>query len=107
RFLFPVPPPVVTYTLPLHDALPISPDLGGGLVEGDDVTALGRGESCLEPGGPRSDDGDLAGAALDHGLQHELRLVPGPGVDQARSEEHTSELQSRFDLVCRLLLEKR
>src|SRR5699024_12217162 len=25
----------------------------------------------------------------------------------ARSEEHTSELQSRFDLVCRLLLEKR
>src|SRR5438067_9130082 len=26
--------------------------------------------------------------------------------DQLRSEEHTSELQSRFDLVCRLLLEK-
>src|SRR5438067_7841972 len=30
------------------------------------------------------------------------RLGPGP-----RSEEHTSELQSRFDLVCRLLLEKK
>src|SRR5207249_5322379 len=28
------------------------------------------------------------------------------GVD-SRSEEHTSELQSRFDLVCRLLLEKK
>src|SRR5699024_11243795 len=27
--------------------------------------------------------------------------------DQCRSEEHTSELQSRFDLVCRLLLEKK
>src|SRR5699024_11954366 len=27
--------------------------------------------------------------------------------DQRRSEEHTSELQSRFDLVCRLLLEKK
>src|SRR5699024_12004093 len=26
--------------------------------------------------------------------------------DKRRSEEHTSELQSRFDLVCRLLLEK-
>src|SRR5437868_7791192 len=26
---------------------------------------------------------------------------------QIRSEEHTSELQSRFDLVCRLLLEKK
>src|SRR5699024_11348260 len=35
-----------------------------------------------------------------------------PGPDQSRlrsvrSEEHTSELQSRFDLVCRLLLEKK
>src|SRR5699024_12257353 len=30
------------------------------------------------------------------------RSRPGP-----RSEEHTSELQSRFDLVCRLLLEKK
>src|SRR5699024_11763469 len=29
------------------------------------------------------------------------------GVPQARSEEHTSELQSRFDLVCRLQLEKK
>src|SRR5699024_11436886 len=28
-------------------------------------------------------------------------------VDLIRSEEHTSELQSRFDLVCRLLLEKK
>src|SRR5207249_10922852 len=33
-------------------------------------------------------------------------LMP-PEVVQARSEEHTSELQSRFDLVCRLLLEKK
>src|SRR5699024_11314146 len=39
--------------------------------------------------------------------------VPGNGQDkphlyqeETRSEEHTSELQSRFDLVCRLLLEK-
>src|SRR2546422_2088333 len=29
------------------------------------------------------------------------------GVPQARSEEHTSELQSRLHLVCRLLLEKK
>src|SRR5207249_11289746 len=29
------------------------------------------------------------------------------GPDHSRSEEHTSELQSRFDLVCRLLLEKK
>src|SRR5207249_7850133 len=31
---------------------------------------------------------------------------PSP-LDGTRSEEHTSELQSRFDLVCRLLLEKK
>src|SRR5207247_2989089 len=29
-----------------------------------------------------------------------------PGAPEPRSEEHTSELQSRVDLVCRLLLEK-
>src|SRR2546428_11560697 len=32
---------------------------------------------------------------------------PGPGGFAPRSEEHTSELQSRSDLVCRLLLEKK
>src|SRR2546421_7653250 len=32
---------------------------------------------------------------------------PLPGLPAARSEEHTSELQSRSDLVCRLLLEKK
>src|SRR5699024_11983020 len=32
---------------------------------------------------------------------------PQPLQREERSEEHTSELQSRFDLVCRLLLEKK
>src|SRR5699024_12698554 len=41
-----------------------------------------------------------------------LPRLPGysascPGLLSTRSEEHTSELQSRFDLVCRLLLEKK
>src|SRR5438067_6504268 len=35
------------------------------------------------------------------------RLGVREKLDQTRSEEHTSELQSRFDLVCRLLLEKK
>src|SRR5437773_9209045 len=30
-----------------------------------------------------------------------------PTIDRSRSEEHTSELQSHHDLVCRLLLEKK
>src|SRR2546422_7864123 len=33
--------------------------------------------------------------------------VSGGGLEQDRSEEHTSELQSRLHLVCRLLLEKK
>src|SRR5699024_7085245 len=32
---------------------------------------------------------------------------PADGRADERSEEHTSELQSRFDLVCRLLLDKK
>src|SRR5687768_18349359 len=35
------------------------------------------------------------------------RLVEGGGLPLDRSEEHTSELQSRLHLVCRLLLEKK
>src|SRR5689334_24636142 len=35
------------------------------------------------------------------------RRSPGMGFSAARSEEHTSELQSQFHLVCRLLLEKK
>src|SRR2546427_5498527 len=36
-----------------------------------------------------------------------LRLVEAVNFDKARSEEHTSELQSQSNLVCRLLLEKK
>src|SRR5690349_24222775 len=35
------------------------------------------------------------------------RVIPGGVERMGRSEEHTSELQSRRDLVCRLLLEKK
>src|SRR5207249_9871103 len=51
------------------------------------------------------------GAGLADGITQgaagpdEFRTAPLWGVGQ--SEEHTSELQSRFDLVCRLLLEKK
>src|SRR2546422_7211621 len=40
------------------------------------------------------------------GIQRRLDLG-GSGVEIQRSEEHTSELQSRLHLVCRLLLEKK
>src|SRR5699024_11757562 len=59
------------------------------------VLAVQEGRAALEdPAGP-------PGATLRHLLSH----ASGCFYD-SRSEEHTSELQSRFDLVCRLLLEK-
>src|SRR5436309_4795748 len=45
-----------------------------------------------------------------HALRHDPQRVdvePRVGLIQDRSEEHTSELQSRENLVCRLLLEKK
>src|SRR5699024_12459888 len=52
-------------------------------------------------------DSKIAGNTGGHiDLLGSLILLLQQGHDQYRSEEHTSELQSRFDLVCRLLLEK-
>src|SRR5207247_7701939 len=45
-------------------------------------------------------------AAIGRRLVSQARAVGFPGC-RSRSEEHTSELQSRVDLVCRLLLEKK
>src|SRR5207249_12036076 len=59
-----------------------------------------------------ADGGDLLRSRLARCSADHFRALPGQlGCDRTaesdrRSEEHTSELQSRFDLVCRLLLEK-
>src|SRR5437868_6500258 len=48
------------------------------------------------------------GLLLSNGMLALVTGLTGPNfVTWGRSEEHTSELQSRFDLVCRLLLEKK
>src|SRR5207249_5843343 len=58
------------------------------------------------------DDGahDREVREVRHQVAHEaavdLERIHAPALE-VRSEEHTSELQSRFDLVCRLLLEKK
>src|SRR3712207_2418924 len=85
------------YTLSLHDALPIF-----------------RGEAHARQPLER---GAIGGGALGgRGRRPEvgvvvLQLVVVPhvrhGMHAVRSEEHTSELQSRQYLVCRLLLEKK
>src|SRR5437667_7498951 len=53
-----------------------------------------------KPGVNRQSDVEALTIQLDKRVQERLKLPP-------RSEEHTSELQSHHDLVCRLLLEKK
>src|SRR5207249_5519171 len=85
-------PTTVIYTLSLHDALPIC---GGRRLEGVVGTRAARpGAQLVEVAVARRGATDRAG-------------VPRCVLAEVRSEEHTSELQSRFDLVCRLLLEKK
>src|SRR3712207_9501545 len=81
------------YTLSLHDALPISPDQSGALRSGP---GQGQGVARHQPA-VRRVGVPQPGAADRHRR---------PGHAE-RSEEHTSELQSRQYLVCRLLLEKK
>src|SRR5699024_12083225 len=55
---------------------------------------------------PAAYDGDTDPSSRAWAREHANVLVTNPDMlHVGRSEEHTSELQSRFDLVCRLLLE--
>src|SRR5690349_23776460 len=81
-------PPAVS-TLSLHDALPIS-------VKQTNAPNIDRLLS----------DRDLASTDIDIGIAERSRDLLEREV-VGRSEEHTSELQSRRELVCRLLLEKK
>src|SRR5687768_17934225 len=80
------------YTLSLHDALPISAQRQRARIAHED-----HGGRRVEP--QEAEAGSHDGAAHDGEF-------PG-AADKMRSEEHTSELQSRLHLVCRLLLEKK
>src|SRR5260370_31445835 len=83
------------YTLSLHDALPIS-----------NTTTWSRHSRRIEPislsayAFCRGERGDVGRSrmAMDRSLRMKIH---------GRSEEHTSELQSHLNLVCRLLLEKK
>src|SRR5688572_31744187 len=83
------------YALSLHDALPIS-------------RVPSRAPARRIVGGAR-EGGAVSVRPVTNGLGSELRearLQRGLTLEQVRSEEHTSELQSQSKLVCRLLLEK-
>src|SRR5207249_11381315 len=104
--LSPPPAPPALYTLSLHDALPI-------LRHKDQVRRMihstqdhfGRIDVLINNaafgfyGSVESTPAEVVREIFD--LNFDAALLA------SRSEEHTSELQSRFDLVCRLLLEKK
>src|SRR3712207_7614056 len=73
-------------------------------------TTLFRSEPRVEPDRPGAEDRRPC-AQLDVAAQRERRVAEVVDerrhLREARSEEHTSELQSRQYLVCRLLLEKK
>src|SRR5438477_12306460 len=73
------------YTLSLHDALPIF-----------DLAVVARGT-------PGYSGAELANVINEAALLAARRNLKGV----TRSEEHTSELQSHVNIVCRLLLEKK
>src|SRR5688572_31063147 len=66
------------------------------------VLAAGR-RFCVEPGGRKFCGGRVAAIAARIAFRH----TGGRARRLVRSEEHTSELQSQSNLVCRLLLEKK
>src|SRR3989442_8328301 len=84
------------YTLSLHDALPISPRVhGSGVSNPARTTSSNSGRPARRARSRATFDST--------GRIRRSRARPPCG----RSEEHTSELQSRPHLVCRLLLEKK
>src|SRR5438270_13680676 len=88
-FFFNDPPTTEIYTLSLHDALPISSVL--------------LFTAAIRKKWKRLFLGAAGAVVLIQGLVALGNFAPAP----PRSEEHTSELQSQSNLVCRLLLEKK
>src|SRR5205814_9130286 len=103
-FVIATPRSTQLYTLSLHDALPISRALGRSRLRG----RRQRRQTAVR----RIDD--ERGAAVRQVTRAGIPPVRPGGVvgglltlNRLRSEEHTSELQSLRQLVCRLLLEKK
>src|SRR5206468_12829493 len=101
------PPPTEIYTLSLHDALPIY--LGGRLWRKSTAREISSREADAAFDLVRRSGIDPAPDRATVTSRDGGRAAPrAPGLRlRRRSEEHTSELQSRSDLVCRLLLEKK
>src|SRR5205809_4223759 len=89
-------------TLSLHVALPIS---HGHSAERRSIFLRNGFERAVQPAVFRGLQARRAG--FHEVLRVEVRACEIGRARRVRSEEHTSELQSRLHLVCRLLLEKK
>src|SRR5205807_9615754 len=106
---FPSPAPPTTHisTLSLHDALPIfaievAHDDGSRTGARTDGRRRRRRESPIAVAQQHRD-----GVVTEVGHRQVFLPIAVEVADGHRSEEHTSELQSPCNLVCRLLLEKK
>src|SRR5205807_9132220 len=93
------------YPLSLHDALPI-------LAIATRSRQEGRGARFQAVSRSLEEQAPAVGAGLDQSQPRAIRrlsaeILSDMGYSRQRSEEHTSELQSPCNLVCRLLLEKK
>src|SRR5439155_19364916 len=106
-FFFNPTPPTSIYTLSLHDALPIcrKRNAGGRLHGMGAKSNLTQETERRNLESYRSAGTGRTPIPFSGGWPVARRS--GMRLDFARSEEHTSELQSRGHLVCRLLLEKK
>src|SRR5205807_8980092 len=96
-------PTTETYTLSLHDALPI---LANAEMQSEARAEKLKVEEVRVDEGPRM----KRAKPRSRGSRHPFLKIMSHFtvvVGEARSEEHTSELQSPCNLVCRLLLEKK
>src|SRR5688572_32550039 len=72
-----------------------------------DSSVGGGGERSRHGGGPGLPDHPQSAGVFPRARIRRRRVAPPRSVGRKRSEEHTSELQSQSNLVCRLLLEKK
>src|SRR5690606_40100893 len=96
-----VPSPTDLCPLSLHDALPIYPGRPPGSADRRRPAMVRHGRSS-----PHLPTSQAALSGTTSSFWREV-IDSGPNGQVERSEEHTSELQSREKLVCRLLLEKK
>src|SRR5207249_9033522 len=97
--------PTEIYTLSLHDALPIYETVPCSLMDFLAVRLTMSRVASRMGAAQAVPQEDPLKTEERRRLSRAARIYDAARV--VRSEEHTSELQSRFDLVCRLLLEKK